>query len=974
MRIEHFAFDGPEGHPIDTRFDLVDGLNLVDARQVGGGLPVADLVGHVLYGARLYTADTPIYDQPGHVDIQSRMGRYRLQRHSERAHRGAYTEPRLTVAALEGQPVRTDTNRDLLSGMSPEVASRLFVLNSTSDSQLEWLLSESLAVELHRLDSKRGPETASHTTAASSEQLFARRDALSHKVEQLLADKRRTSEALETAIRELKADQAAATQQLHDDRRSLDSTQAKLAELESRLRYRELSDFVGRATDEAHRDEQQTSLTGLDEEIAKWRRSLSELKARESHLRTQLAQLHPDEASPLLPLADQRACVSIAQRLVADLDSEVARYARPGDSTACLCNHTHARLHPLVDTLGQQVAKLAQLVEQYEQAIELQQLQTEVRHLQRSQAEMQATVEHLLDCRQSRLRTSRVRDERTASDSTPAENQKLHAELQHRCGELSTRVAEGQRRVAELTAQGERLHRERTELLNDSALATLRQQLEELNRQLDANPATVAPRDRSVAPWRASDVLAKLTDGRLREVRLNQDGRQATAVTQDGVAIRHSELNCVDRRLLTLSLQLAAVAGAAQWGLDLPLVVADPFAELPAAQSAILALLLHDWARAGHQLLVVTGSPTAIERLRAVGQPVLSSTRAHTSAPSQPIAKPVESQYALQLSDPVGRFRVFADDTDEVFGSIGIVTISDLLDADAEDISHSLDRTGVSTPIVDLWQRHVAMLVYVPHLSLADVQLITGAGVDNLQQLADADAEKLHRAIHDYLQSPQGVRHRSLRTGLEPNRVASWIADAAGQRGQWRSSPYATRTARAAGATHTTNGKRRKRCADANAKRPAERKKTTRPLRFRLSRTSPVVDAPSIGPKTAKRLSKVGLKTVDDLLAADAAETAEQLDVNHITAEKIVAWQHQSQLMCRVPELLARDTQVLVECGFTTPEGIATADAADLLEFAKSYTATPAGTRALRGADAPDLERVKKWIYWASHRREMEAA
>lgn len=970
MRIEHFAFDGPEGHPIDTRFNLVNGLNLIDARQVGAGLPIADLVGHVLYGARIFATDTPIYDLPGHVDVQSPMGRYRLQRHSERADRGTYTEPRLTVAALEGQAVRSDTNRDLLSGMSPEVASRLFILNSTNDSQLDWLLSEGLAMELHRLGGRRSTEAAETTAIVGSEQLFARRDSLTHKIELLLADKRRSSEALETAIRELKAEQAAIEQQLSEARRTYDTARAKLAELESQMRYHELSDYVGRATDEAHRDEQQTTLAGLDEEIAKWRRSLEELKARESQLRTQLAQLHPDEASPLLPLADQRACVSIAQRLIADLDSEVARYARPGDSSACLCRDTHARLHPLVDTLDKQVGKLAQLVEQYERAIELQQLQAEVRHLQRSQAEMQATVEHLLDCRQSRLRTSRVRDGQPVSRASLAESQRLHTELQQRCGELSSQIAEQERRLAEVVAQGERLHSERTGLLSDSALATLRQQLEDVNRQLDARPAKRTPRAPSVAPWRASDILAKLTDGRLREVRLSENGRAATVVSQDGIAIRHVDLNCVDRRLLAISLQLAAIAGAAQWGLDLPLVVADPFAELPAAESAILALLLHDWARAGRQVLVVSGSPTAIERLKAIGQPILTSTRLQQPMP-KPVAHTTESEFALQPGDSVGRFRVFADDTDDVFGSIGVVTIGDLLDADPEAVSHQLDRTGVSSPIVDLWQRHVAMLVYVPRLRLADVQLITGAGIENLQQLADADPAELHKAVQEYLQSPQGVRHRSLRTGLELDRVAAWIADANGERNAWRSSRYATRTALRANETHSKAGKRRE---APSAKTTIKRKKRTRPLRFRLSRTSPVVDAPSIGPKTAKRLAKIGIRTVDDLLGADAVDAAEQLNASHITAEKLVAWQHQSQLMCRVPELLARDTQVLVECGFTTPEGIATADASDLLEFAKSYTATPAGTRALRGADAPDLERVKKWIYWASHRREMEAA
>ena len=54
-------------------------------------------------------------------------------------------------------------------------------------------------------------------------------------------------------------------------------------------------------------------------------------------------------------------------------------------------------------------------------------------------------------------------------------------------------------------------------------------------------------------------------------------------------------------------------------------------------------------------------------------------------------------------------------------------------------------------------------------------------------------------------------------------------------------------------------------------------------LRFFLEPSDPVVDAPSIGPKTAERLQAVGLKTVADLLAADCAAGGrrDQLPAHH---------------------------------------------------------------------------------------------
>ena len=65
-------------------------------------------------------------------------------------------------------------------------------------------------------------------------------------------------------------------------------------------------------------------------------------------------------------------------------------------------------------------------------------------------------------------------------------------------------------------------------------------------------------------------------------------------------------------------------------------------------------------------------------------------------------------------------------------------------------------------------------------------------------------------------------------------------------------------------------------------------------MKFYLSRSEDVEAAPSIGPKTAIRLAKVGIRTVDDLLNADAETAAAELDVSHINAETLADWQHLS--------------------------------------------------------------------------------
>src|SRR5690606_30353411 len=137
----------------------------------------------------------------------------------------------------------------------------------------------------------------------------------------------------------------------------------------------------------------------------------------------------------------------------------------------------------------------------------------------------------------------------------------------------------------------------------------LRAELDEVTRKLDSREVPHASTGYRANDWRASDILAKLTDGRLREVRLVEGGRDVHVVDAHGNLrdIDSSDRN--DRRLVTASLHLAAVAAVARWGSRLPLVLADPFAGLSSAETSILALVLHDFARAGHQVVVFTTSP-----------------------------------------------------------------------------------------------------------------------------------------------------------------------------------------------------------------------------------------------------------------------------------------------------------------------------------------------------------------------------
>jgi hypothetical protein len=144
--------------------------------------------------------------------------------------------------------------------------------------------------------------------------------------------------------------------------------------------------------------------------------------------------------------------------------------------------------------------------------------------------------------------------------------------------------------------------------------------------------------------------------------------------------------------------------------------------------------------------------------------------------------------------------------------------------------------------------------------------------------------------------------------------------------------------------------------------------------RFYLELSSPIVDAPSIGGGTAKRLRKAGIRTVADLLECDAELIAEASRASYITAESLTEWQNQSRLQCRVPGLRGHDTQILVACGLTDPNAIGQMTADELLDIVGPFAQSPDGERILRSAGPPEREEVTNWIAWAGLSRSLRAA
>jgi hypothetical protein len=123
-----------------------------------------------------------------------------------------------------------------------------------------------------------------------------------------------------------------------------------------------------------------------------------------------------------------------------------------------------------------------------------------------------------------------------------------------------------------------------------------------------------------------------------------------------------------------------------------------------------------------------------------------------------------------------------------------------------------------------------------------------------------------------------------------------------------------------------------------------------------------VEDAPSIGAKTASRLSAAGIRTVKDLISASPDGAAAQIRFKHISASVIRDWQAQAELACKVPGLTSLAAQLIVAVGARDADDLASSDTDTLVTMIEEFCETPDGQRTLRDANPPTRDEVGRWI------------
>lgn len=363
----------------------------------------------------------------------------------------------------------------------------------------------------------------------------------------------------------------------------------------------------------------------------------------------------------------------------------------------------------------------------------------------------------------------------------------------------------------------------------------------------------------------------------------------------------------------------------------------------------------------------------------------------------------------------------------EAFRASEIDTVDQLLTGSAEEVEERFRQSGysISRDRIRAWRGQAQLATQVPMLRRSDAELLFAAGIQTALELSRMRPEGIYDLVTQFQTTQAGARFRRSGQLIDRQQSINWsrwsqhsrsLSEARRSRSRYFFDDVENaRSDRDTGSDSdqtgsrsrrqlriTGNGRRSRRqprpTMSADSREQRERRQSQRRNRmsrhsssyrtrdsesteseatevtFYLNRSADVEKAPSIGPKTAQRLAKAKVFTVDDLLNADAEGVAAKLANKRINADTIAQWQHQARLICQVPGLRGHDAQILVACGVTEAEQLSAKRPADLYSIVGPFADTTEGERIVRNGRKPDLDEVTDWISWAQRSRSLKAA
>ncbi len=370
----------------------------------------------------------------------------------------------------------------------------------------------------------------------------------------------------------------------------------------------------------------------------------------------------------------------------------------------------------------------------------------------------------------------------------------------------------------------------------------------------------------------------------------------------------------------------------------------------------------------------------------------------------------------LSLDDSISRLSFLNQSQRHQLNSHGVTNIGQFLKI-GDRTTHISRQMNISPAQLMRWQSAARLSYRVPGIRQSDAETLAMAGIDSAESLASTTPRELQRRI-TWVRSLRHSSDRTFEDRPDNEQFRRWIRSARYARPLAKEYRRSRRRNRSSNQSHNHTSRdhsfRNRRSTAANRQQTEQRNTSTsrqsfsrqtniRPtiakptqdrtatipkvnssqnsesqyevdLRYHLSQSAAVVDAPSIGPKTAKRLARAKIKTVADLLNADPETVAKKANVSSIKPETIREWQAQAKLACCIPEIRGHDAQFLVACRVDNATKLSPYNPSDLFRIINPFAKSKAGKRIARSGKLPDLAEVTDWIEWSKHARSIDAA
>jgi hypothetical protein len=154
-----------------------------------------------------------------------------------------------------------------------------------------------------------------------------------------------------------------------------------------------------------------------------------------------------------------------------------------------------------------------------------------------------------------------------------------------------------------------------------------------------------------------------------------------------------------------------------------------------------------------------------------------SSPSLRARAPSQ---GPVE--FYLCRASHVANAPSINPQTAQLFATVGIRTVADLLNANPTSVASELGMSHITPQLVAEWQLQAQLVCQIPDLRGYGAQLLVACGFTNPEQIANTRIADLICKVQDFCQSQQG--QRILRGHEVPSaaKIKSWAQNAAQRR------------------------------------------------------------------------------------------------------------------------------------------------------------------------------------------------